>query len=188
MKRMKNNRGGFTLVELIVTIAIMGLVAIAVTGFMVTGAKSYSTVSYTLRLQMESQLAMTQMKEQIVDCNGGICWEPDRNALTVIHEQEDGTRRQRIFRYDSVDQCIYYGEGDESLTADQAQDLLAEHVTQLEVSFAGDTAKGHVKSAAITLTMKRGQKEYRGNQVIALRNKPLTAATAEELKQALAAK
>ena len=51
---MRNNDHGFTLVELIVSIALLGIIAVAAAGFLVTGTRTYTNVNYSVRLQYET--------------------------------------------------------------------------------------------------------------------------------------
>ena len=80
MKMRKNNRG-FTLVELIVSTAILGIIAVAASAFMVTGTRTYSSLNYTVRLQYEAQLAMAQLQEYTIDCTDGIAWDATEQTL-----------------------------------------------------------------------------------------------------------
>lgn len=70
MKRNKNK--GFTLVELIVSMVIFGIVLAAICGFMIAGAKSYTRVNDRLTAEAKLQLAANRIAESIVDCNEGI--------------------------------------------------------------------------------------------------------------------
>lgn len=167
----KNNRG-FTLVELIVATAILGIVALSACSFMVAGTRAYSSLNYTVRLQQESQLIMTQLEECAVDCTSGMAW--DGSTLYIA----DGST-VHVFAYAAADKAIRYSSCPtaETLTI-PAGDLMAEHVSGMSVSFAD-------KKVHIALDMERSGKTYHATQVIALRNQPETAASWSELHDKL---
>lgn len=64
-KKMENK--GFTLVEIIVCLAIMTIVAGSVGAFIVAGNNSYLRGNKELTLQEEAQLAANQMIDLIID-------------------------------------------------------------------------------------------------------------------------
>lgn len=166
---MKHHNKGFTLVELIVGSAIMGILALAAMGFMSTGARTYSSVNYTLRLQYESQLALAQLQTYLLDCNDSIEWDDATDTLSVIQTAASGDRTLYVFQYDSVNQCLYFGSGDPASTV-TAADLLAEHLTDFSANIAADATTA--KSITLELTFQRQTKSYTGTQTIALRNHP----------------
>ena len=63
---MKRDNRGFTLVELIVCIAILSIVLAAAFGFMVAGSKSYTSVSNRLDLQLRARLAASQLTDRLI--------------------------------------------------------------------------------------------------------------------------
>lgn len=166
MMRLKHNNRGFTLVELIAATAILGIVALAASGFMVAGARTYSSVNYSVRLQYEAHLAMAQLQEYTVDCNKGIAWDNSKHALYIVNDDT-----YHLFRYNAADQKLYYGTGTAYAelggnTETAAIHLLAEHVTDMDVSLGEGKAE-------ITLDMQRNNKAYHATQVVALRNQPV---------------
>ncbi|MGM9521966.1 MAG: prepilin-type N-terminal cleavage/methylation domain-containing protein [Oscillospiraceae bacterium] len=167
---MKENNKGFTLVELIVSVAILGIVALAAGGFMIAGSRAYSNLSYTLRLQYESQLIMEQVQEYLVDCSAGMAW--DGNTLYVVDNDDSvpsSTKKVYVFTWDSTDQTIRFNSGAaaENISGITAIDLMAEHVSLMQVEFADSQREVTVK-----LKMERNGKSYEAQQVIALRNQP----------------
>ncbi|MEA4946128.1 MAG: prepilin-type N-terminal cleavage/methylation domain-containing protein [Oscillospiraceae bacterium] len=176
---MRNNDRGFTLVELIVSIALLGIIAVAAAGFLVTGTRTYTSVNYSVRLQYETQLAMNQIQDYVMNCSQGIAWEG--STLCIVNSdnslQEIGLKG---------DQKLYY-IGNETAASDigsiTPNDLMAENVTAFGVTFspaATDTPQ-KVTTATVTLTMERGGKSYTGTQTIALRNEPLAGTNWENL-------
>lgn len=64
---MGKNQKGFTLVELLIAIAIMSIVLAAVCGFIIVGSRSYANANSDITVQQESQLALNQMSDVLID-------------------------------------------------------------------------------------------------------------------------
>lgn len=69
---MRGNQKGFTLVELIIAVAIMSIIALAVGGFMVVGTKSYASANNDINVQQEAQLALNQISDVLIDTTRSI--------------------------------------------------------------------------------------------------------------------
>ena len=72
-KRRKMNNKGYSLMELIVSFAILGFVAIAVLSVMNAGTSMFNTVDSEINLQSKSQIAMAQFQQYFIGCSQGIC-------------------------------------------------------------------------------------------------------------------
>lgn len=168
MMRLKHNNRGFTLVELIVSAAILSIVALAASAFMVAGARTYSSVNYTVRLQYEAQLAMAQLQEYTVDCTTGIAW--DGTTLYIVNGST-----VHLFKFDSAAQTLSYGTDTAADTMTPTYALAAEHITAMDVDLADGKAE-------ITLQMQRNNKSYSATQLIALRNQPEFASSWADLR------
>ncbi len=106
---LKNNKG-FTMVELVVSIAVLSLLSIGVTSLMTTGARNYSTVNTLVNLQYESQMALAQVQEYAIDCNYAINWNDTDNTLTIVNKGDaDFDFVYHVFRLDNTDNTLYYG-------------------------------------------------------------------------------
>jgi prepilin-type N-terminal cleavage/methylation domain-containing protein len=192
MKVRKNNRG-FTLVELLVSTAILGIIAVAASAFMVTGTRLYSSLNYAVRLEYEAQLAMAQLQEYTIDCTQGIAWDVTTDAtgttktLYIANGDGDISTADEVvhaFVYNNDEQTISYkrtatGAGfPENLTF-PVDALMAEHVTAMDVDLnMGDKEVVLAGNQAdIMLEMARGNKTYSATQVLALRNQPVQAKT-----------
>jgi len=178
---MKKNNRGVTLIELLVSIAILGIIAVGATGFLVVGSKTYNNVSYSVRLQYESQLVMNQIQKYVISCSDGIAWDSANNTLYVADAADDGGDTLYVFRFDPVSGCLYFGSGAAAATPVGADDLMAEHITGISVAFSAAGSAGRANSAAVEISMARGTKTYTGKQTIALRNQPLAASSWSDL-------
>ncbi|MDD6156096.1 MAG: prepilin-type N-terminal cleavage/methylation domain-containing protein [Lachnospiraceae bacterium] len=70
--RVKLNNRGFSLVELIVGIAILVIVSGAALGFMMTSTKTYKNVSDDVDLQEEAQIVMNQLETMVQNAGKGV--------------------------------------------------------------------------------------------------------------------
>lgn len=80
---MRIGKKGFTLVEVIVSLAIMTIVAGSVGAFIVAGNNSYLRGNKELTLQEEAQLAANQMIDLIIDVEKEIKFTPDHSDTAV---------------------------------------------------------------------------------------------------------
>lgn len=67
MREMRRDQKGFTLVELIIAVAILSIVAAAVCGFIVVGSRSYAAANSDITVQQDAQLALNQMSDVLID-------------------------------------------------------------------------------------------------------------------------
>ena len=175
MKKLRKNNQGFTLTELIVSTAILGIVAVAASAFMIAGTRTYSSVNYSVRLQYEAQIAMAQLQEYTVDCTDGIAWDDNAKILYIVNGTD-----VHLFKYDPdpAKQTLSYakvGKADELNEGSISYNLAAEHITDMDV-------KLNEGQAEITLQMQRNSKTYSATQIIALRNRPAVANSWTQLK------
>ena len=183
---MKEDNRGFTLVELVICMVIFAIVVAAAFGFMISGSRSYGSVTERLNLQLDSQLAMNQLGDYIIDCNAGLYFETDletkTSTLYILNKGSSTTVFDvHVFQLKSSDNCIYYGFKEDaaelassklSIIKDiTVEDLLAENVTKFTISTASsDNIK--TSSALVTINFKRGNTSFNGEKIVALRNKP----------------
>jgi prepilin-type N-terminal cleavage/methylation domain-containing protein len=180
MKGKKN--GGYSLIEMIVSIAILGVVAAAAVGFMVSGANSFSSVSGSVNLQVRSQLTMNNIQEKLVDCNYGLDFNGD--TLYIINEKtdEDGNPvyTADIYRYSG--DTVYYGNTNCTLSAgvltyrstDLKLYLLAKGVASFSVLYPeGHTEGARLAGVTLEIEFRERNRSFLGRQTTALRNSPL---------------
>lgn len=168
---MKKNNRGFTLVELIVSIAILGIIAVAAAGFLLAGTRSYTSVNYSVRLQYESQLVMSQIQNYVMNCNCGIAWE--NGTMYIVDTSDTGKTVNEIKL--SGGKLMYGTPAAAETITDTAPDVMSEHVTGMTVTCTPNADTHRADTMQIKLQMKMGGKEYEATQTIALRNNPYYA-------------
>lgn len=148
IKSMKNNKG-LSLVEMVIAVAIISIVIVTVTSFMVTGTKLFSRSHDEIRKQERAQLAVSAIENRIIDAQKGVTCREDANrkVLTIYNLDSDGTtRRYEYFVYDIVDKKIYYlsstGTEITDFSGMDKSEVVAEDVTDFKL-----TQKGESKSA-----------------------------------------
>lgn len=80
---MRIGKKGFSLVEVVVSLAIMTIVGGAVGAFLIAGNNSYLRGNKELTLQEEAQLAANQMIDLIIDVEKDINFTPDHQGAAV---------------------------------------------------------------------------------------------------------
>lgn len=120
MKMMKENRG-LTLVELLITIAILSIVVTSATSFMITGSKSFTKGNADSELQREAELTVNQVEDMVIDTNGG---------LTVEYEYEnpgagEGEDKGAVTR---TELTMYHAEKETDATGAEVLDYVKESV------------------------------------------------------------
>lgn len=186
----KKSNSGFTLVEVVVVMAIMGILGLAVAGFIGSGTKQYKYASKEVDLQYEAQLAMNQIGDLLIDAQKSVKFESSAsspaavqvasageeavasttgNDRTLVITDEDciynvifkSDDGKLYLRKDSVDSAgNVTNKGDESLMADYVAGFDAE---------VSDT--GNRNSIRLIVDFKSGDKKYTATQNFTMRNK-----------------
>ena len=153
-KRRKGNNKGFSLIELVCALAILGLSTTAISGAMVVSSQSYQRGTLELDVQKEAQTTTNLLGNLVVD------------AVNVVHD--DTANKMTITGKDTTyvvqldaNGTLTYKEGSETPV------VLAEGVSYFKVD---DDDFATSKNIEIDLAMKRGDKEYRASYNTTARN------------------
>lgn len=133
----KKNNGGFTLLELIISVAIMSLIIIIAGQFVVTSANSYSSLQRSVSLSQASKQVMEQMSENSLDSSAAVVYpskdviyfveytgkvnygtsggssdqyNTDVDSNTYANIQVHNKYNIHAYKYDDTDHTLYYGE------------------------------------------------------------------------------
>ena len=192
MDRRKPNNRGFSLIELVITAAILAVVTLTVSLMMSSGTGLYRSLNTMAGLQYQSQVCMAQLQEYSLDVNGGIARDGDTIYFTVYENETEG----KVYRltYDSTMQALLFDEG--SVSVDPAGSeltytyhsepvTLCGHVSdyRAEINYGSDT--GFAESISLTLTLADRGKSYTVSQVFAFRNRPAIISADANITEAL---
>ena len=195
MKRLMKNNKGLTLLELIVSFALLGIVSAAVVGLVSTGAGTYRSVNTEVSLQYESQLTMNQLQEYLIDCNGGIFWDSATKTLYVADRADAATAGDpaviTVHRFQQKDREIYYSSGTVTGSTCTFGDnyLMCSYVDSFgaALSTAKKGSRNLCTACTVTLTLQLGSRSYTARQNITMRNPALTASGLDAMTAAVAA-
>lgn len=183
---MTRNNKGFSLVELIVAIAIFAIAGVALVSFMQTSSNSYTKSNRDINMQSEQQLAVNRLRDMIIDSSNGIYY--GSKTLTVYGAKKVVGGNEKypvtVIKLDSTNNKLMFGTADfdtvsETTTVDDDQlKLLAEHVTEFDV----DLSKA-VKEKKVTFQLKFNMNgsEKVITETVALRNRVVVSNKEDEI-------
>ena len=168
-KRMK----GFTLLELIISFAILAILGVIAALIVQMGGRTYTGISADINLQYESQTAMSQLLEYVIDCNGKVGIKKDpmftNDELYIYNKNPDQSYSAYKFAVDGTSKELYLFEGANvppNTDFSQAQpQLMSSYVNGFSANLSADG-----KSIVLTLSYELGRKTYTGTQTVKFRN------------------
>ncbi len=132
---VKNNKG-LTLLEMIISVAILSIVIVTITSFMVTGTKMFGASNNEIKLQQEAQMALSNVENRIIDTKLGVRCDDDGNQviLTVFNEKTAADAKEYIV-WNKTDKNIYYASSafDVTLSTFPTNEVLASNVENFNV-------------------------------------------------------
>lgn len=147
---MRIGKKGFTLVEVIVSLAIMTIVAGSIGAFIIAGNNSYLRGNKELTLQEEAQLAANQMIDLIIDVEKDINFTPDHQGTAVAI---DGTTAK-----DAV--------GNEITTAHVSELRLVNNESSYMIRWQGTAAGDYATANQVYLYEVENTTDADGNLVV----------------------
>lgn len=149
-EQLRKNHKGFTIVELIIAVAIFAVVTLAVCSFVMVASRSYTLANTDIMLQQEAQLALNQISDIMIDTTDSINYNvgtldglkpvlkdseyggeaTDKNLMIVNRLDADSGNDNPSywFYWSKADETIYFSEVDgitAAATDDEIQRLFA---------------------------------------------------------------
>lgn len=188
---MNTNNKGLSLIEVVITVAILAIVGSAIVGFILTGSNGYKKGSSESQMQYEAQLAGNQLQELIVDAAKGIKYtkgtsggqseslgdispggtiDPNDVKKFYIFSKEDGNNIVYIVTWTAAEKKLYYSKC--AYTAgvpitDDPKYLMADYVSNFQADISKASTDKFVK---IHMDFELNERTYSTDYKITLRN------------------
>lgn len=181
MKFVKNKKG-FTLVELVVGTAILGIIGLTTAMLMTSGTNMYRNVHRGSTVLFKSQVAATQLQEAIVDCKYPFSVYAD--SLFICDKAAEGEENEftiHIYKYDEALHEIdlvdhkYTFTGDVISKSDSADEAIpfCFNVGSIQYTPQYSSADGNMAYALkFDLVIQKFGLDYTRNEILSLRNHP----------------
>lgn len=163
----KSNNKGFTLVELIIVMAIMGLVGLAVAGFIGTSSSQYKSATKEVDLQYEAQIFMNQLGNMVQSATKVTAFTysataGDVEVFEVTKKSEDPESGNIVYKLTlNLDKSKVYMQKDSG-----SKELMAEYVSGFKATIDKDK-----NSVNFDVDFKNDNKTYNVTQNFTMRNK-----------------
>lgn len=188
MKKMNNikmNNKGFSLVELIIAIAILAVVSGIILTFMTTSSNIFKRNSSDVDIQTEAQMVANSITDLVIDCEKNVINitvdlsdVPGGASGTKTYDQansfEVGNDKSRyfIFYEDSVDK-LFYVESTHNGTKwtdydGKTAEVLGQNITNFSYDLSGLKTKKRLMT--FSLTYEVSGRSYTGNYKVHMRN------------------
>lgn len=146
---VKKNNKGLTLLEMIISVAIMSIVIVTVTSFMVTGTKMFGASNNEIQLQEEVQIALNNVENRIIDTRSkiqcsenvytdtvdGVNVQYQQVILTIFNDRASTAPEEYIVWNEGTGK-IYYADSSAVITAASftSNEVLASNVKEFKVN------------------------------------------------------
>lgn len=132
---VKNNKG-LTLLEMIISVAILSIVIVTIMSFMVTGTKMFGASNNEIKLQQEAQMALSNVENRIIDTKRGVrCDDDGTQVILTVFNEKTGADAKEYIVWNRNDKKIYYASSafDVTLNTFPTNEVLASNVENFNV-------------------------------------------------------
>lgn len=180
----KQNNFGFSLVELMIAIAIMGIVSIAVSGFLGTINRNYKRNQTEVDLQYEAQTVMNQLKDLMIDTSKGISVTGTGTDQIDIYIYNDTTYSRVCWVKDQhamyLKNYAFDEEPDTVLDGNNA-DIISDYVFEFDVDMSEAGSRRQVAFTMAFMKKADSTQKYQSSNTITLRNNVMIGKTRQQV-------
>lgn len=185
--KLTTKNGGYTLVELLVTLVIICVLVGAITTFIMAGAKVYGQSDEEVEIQQEAQITMNILNDRLISATHISYYEYTEEATGTIkiidyktmNDTDTNVRefivwvekRKMIYVITKENSYIFEGTSAQMqalyASIDEENDLIGKAVEKMEVNCSGVSDKQMIE---IALEFHAGRCSFTNSKVIRLRN------------------
>ena len=175
MRKIGNTNKGYTLVELLVAMAILVIMLMELYSVMANSSTIYRKGNYEVQLQTEAQQVVQQLEDLMVDCNGSIEFVSANKTLTISNNEinpADGTKTEIIYTitYNDPNPAagVYFGSLSYNKTGMTAAIPFADYVDDFYVdmsTYTNDNVTVYVKMANEDYAYSVAEDVYLRNEI-----------------------
>lgn len=173
----KLNNAGFTLVELLIVIAILGVIGGIIVGFLQSGSRSYQSTEREVDIQYDAQVLLNQIGDYVMKANSGIKKQDDS---IYIYNNREGVLEKETISYQPDDKTLSYKKSEmvndtETTVVDKT--ILAKNVEKFTVDVSkADTGR----KVDAELAIEQEKRSYEATATWNLRNSVAVDTVTEE--------
>ena len=173
----KLNNSGFTLVEVLVVMAILAVVGGLTAGFLLSGTRSYQSTEKEVDIQYEAQVLLNQIGDYVMEANSGI---GKKENVIYIYNNKDGVLEKETVSYEPETETLYY---EKSETLNDAESTVVEKTVLAEnvEAFSMDVSRAETdRKVDAQLALESQDKSYKATATWNLRNSVAVSTVSEE--------
>lgn len=193
-RNLKENNKGFTLVELLVGIAVLAVVSGLIGAFLIFSTRTYGKVTDEADLQEDAQILLSQMDNYIIDTDSALRYYADESEsgsgteilkdslypggadnltkkwLEIYKTTDSGYTKETICWLKSTEKITYKQETIDaagSITENVEEQDLASHVMDFSIDL---TKVKSLRQVTASVSLENGDRSYAADTTIYLRN------------------
>lgn len=193
--KKKGDSKGFTLLELIIAVAVLSVIMVMIFSIMSSGSVFFNKSNTMMKVSYSLQETMSQIKETVIDCSKAI--KINGSGVTefvVVNKTGTDSYMACAYSYDPDAKVLKYGETpftsptDDTLPGKiKCDKVLAEDVTAFSatpvLASNPDEVTGlyRIKSLNVSVTVDKNGRSDSAVETIAPRNNPLKVMNYDEI-------
>lgn len=170
--KQKLNNAGYTLVEVVIAVAIFSILSIAITGFIATVNNNFRKSQIEVELQYEAQVVNNQLRDIMIDTSKGMTVKSSTGVTDIfVYEQSDYYRVTWLSSTHSL-YLKYYVSGmnaEEPLDVDSA-DLISDMVYSFDIDTSAAQSRRQLYFQILIAKDDTLKYQYDASNTITLRN------------------
>ena len=170
-EKMSGNRG-FSLVEVVVTMAMLSSVMVVLFYFMQAGVGAYTRNDRHVTAQAKSQFVLAQVREIYSQCSGGVTQVNNGGETKYYILNKNPEELRTIYLHEGT---LYLSENRSGLSESGNDQILCEDVLDFSIDVIPNTSRTKAKSAKVSIRLIYDRSEYTRSTVVTFNNSPLYA-------------